>query len=938
MKISRREFLKGIGTAAASFATLGVSKTAFGMEEKVLPPRFAKAAAKMKEGICDEIPCSLCSVGCGLRMRIIGNVPANVEGATQHPINKPFLWNSGAPGYRSLCGKPFHLVEAMRQGKERILRHAIIRKRGGVFEKAEINYAVTRAATLIKETHSAKFTREDSEGKAVNRCEAIGFIGGSGLSNEECYAAQKLARGLGLVYIDTVTRSSIAPVNHAFIATFGRPGATNPVTDIVNSGAVLIVGADPATETPMIMRHVFDAVVRNKAKVVVIDSRQSGTAARAHTFAQVRPGTEFAFIMGLINSVLQDGIYVEEYLRHNTDAQFLIAEEFRTVADTDGVLSGYAGGEYDRSSWRYVLRRNGQVERDDRMRRSRVLLQVLKKHFSRYNESAVCRVTGVSRQTFRQVYRDFCEATAKTGVAGVILFGKGLTARSTGTQAVRALSILQLLLGNIGVSGGGLIPVVSEGNAQGASDFGLLFEFLPGYLPSPTKNLDTFEAYVKSHRRISAEPDAFNEWKNLDSYLASYLCDMYGATDLNTAYSYLPKRDPGKDYSVYGMLSAIENGEIEGLLVMGEDPVASLNTERWLFALSKLKWLVVFDWTMNDTAGFFEDKRFSSGGPEVILLPATPFVERQGSFTNISRWLQWQKPQAIVATTTERITGLDFLNRLYGLLSSGGTGFDEGIRNLNWEKMAMGDASFVLTMINGLDFSSGDSVAKRKLLRNPRDLKADGSTQCANRFYCGCASAHKWFEGANSIEDPTELGLYHKWGWSWPMNVRVMYNRAGVRREGTPFAKPLVTFRGSKWEGQDIVDGPVEASPKEVAPFVATPEGVAKLFAPDLLDGALPTYYEEPDLPFTNHFSPAYRTAPLLLIREGDSLFGERQENAKLVVAVKFSLGEHLGGGSLTRRLPFFARFLREFFVEVDSETAQELGITNGSKVRLRNL
>jgi len=952
MKISRREFLKGLGAAAASAATMQFGKRLLADEEKTPPARFSIGAEKLKS-TCEEIPCSLCSVGCGLRMRVSEGMLLQVEGATEHPINgTSFL--AGRPAFRSLCGKPFHIVKAMYVpaeerakvlrgpvkkaptiGAGRLLRSAFIRKGGSSdWQQTSIQNAISRAAELIKSTHSARFEEYDDEGRRVNRCEAIGFVGGSGLSNEECYAVQKILRGLGLVYIDSVIRDSLAPAIHALKATFGRPGATNPIPDIANAEAVLIVGADPATEAPVMMRYVFESTMLRRAKVICIDSRHTGTAARSHIHAAVRPGTELALILGMINYVLENGEYTEEFIRENTDAQFLIADEFRTVSDTDGVFSGLGEGGYDRSSWRYILRRDGTIDRDDRMAYPRALLKVMKKHFRRYSESAVCRVTGLSRQTFTQVCEKFCSATSTTGSPGVILFGRGLTARSTGTQAVRALAILQLLLGNIGRSGGGLIPVVAEGNAQGAADFGLLYEFLPGYLPAPTADLHSFNDYISRHRKESREPCAFNEWARIDSYLASYLCDMFGDTDRETAYSYLPKLDPKKDYSVHGLLSAIEDGKVEGLIVMGEDPAAELNTERWLNALSKLKWLVVFNWMENDTAEFFKEKRFSSSGTEVVLIPATPFIEREGSFTNITRWLQWQKSRTLFPAAGERINGLEFLNTLYSSLAAGGTGFDAGISALNWEEKAMRDPQFVITMINGLDFKSGTSVARRKRLRNRFALKADGSTQCANHLYCGCTTRGKWFEGINSITDRSGLGLYHDWGWSWPDNVRVMFNRACVKRDGTPFAEALVTFSARKWSGKDIVDGPLDKSPKEVAPFIATPDGVARFFTPELADGPLPTFYEEPDLPFTNHFAPKYRNSPVLLRRKGET-FGSAAEQT--VVVVRFSIGEHLLGGSATRRIPFFSKFTSGFFVEVDSETAEALGIKNGSKVRLRN-
>lgn len=954
MRVSRREFLKGVGVVAASAVTMGWSKRLLADEKKRPPARFSIAAQKLKS-TCEEIPCMLCSVGCGLRIRVAESAILQVEGATEHPINgTSFL--AGKSAYRSLCGKPFHIARAMNIppeervkvlrgpvkkaapiGAGRLLRGAFIRKSGEVgWKQTSVENAISRAAELIKATHSAHFEEYDGDGRRVNRCEAIGFIGGSGLSNEECYAAQKLFRGLGLVYIDSVIRNSLAPTIHALKATFGRPGATNPIPDIANAKAVLIVGADPATEAPVVMRYVFEATMRNDAKVVCIDSRHSGTAARAHIHAAVRPGTEFALILGMINFILENGGYVEDFIRENTDAQFIIVDEFRTVADTDGVFSGLKGDDYDGATWKYALRRDGRIDRDDRMRHPRTLLKVMKKHFRRYNESAVCRVTGLSRQTFRRICEAFCTETSTTGSSGVILFGRGLTARSTGTQAVRALAILQLLLGNIGKSGGGLIPVVSEGNAQGAADFGLLYEFLPGYLPAPTADLHGFNDYMNRHKRVTKEPDSFNEWGRIDAYLASYLCDMYGDTDRETAYSYLPKLDPKKDYSIYGLLTAIEDGRVEGLVVMGEDPVAELNAERWAKAVAKLKWLVVFDWMENDTAEFFKDGKLSSSRTEVVLIPAMPFVERQGSFTNITRWLQWQRSRTIVAASTDRIEGLKFLDRLFSSLSSGGTGFDASMSSLNWESKAMRDPEFVITMINGLDFKSGTSAANRKKLRGRSALKADGSTQCANHYYCGCISKSRWHEGTNSISDRSGVGLYHDWGWAWPDNVRVMYNRASVRRDGTPFDKPLVTFSPPRWKGGDIVDGPHNKSPKEIAPFTATPDGVARLFAPDLRDGPLPAYYEEPDLPFPNHFTPRYRNSPVLLRRIKDSL-PDRPASGASVVALRFSLGEHLGAGSATRRIPFFSSLTNGFFVEVDGETAELLGIKNGSKVRLRN-
>lgn len=438
--------------------------------------------------------------------------------------------------------------------------------------------------------------------------------------------------------MDSQARDTVAPAAIALKETFGRPGGTNHFADIKHAKAVMIVGANPASDTPVAMRWAFDACDRNGAKVICVDPRLTQTAARAHIHAQIRPGTDLALIAGIINYVLKEQKFTKPYVLQYTDASFVLDKGFFSPTDTEGVFSGLSGDKYDRSTWRYRLDAKGVPLSDETLSEPRTVLNVLKKHFQRYEPDIVCRITGVKLSAFEDMCKAFGE-TGSLGSSGVILFGRGVMQQAQSTQIIRALAILQLLLGNIGVPGGGLIPLYPEGNGQGAADFGLLWEFLPGYLALPSESDATLKDYVERCTPKTNDRTSFNKMKSYSNYTVSLLKAFYGneATGGNDfCFTYLPRVEEGKDYSLSAIFEAINEGKIKGLVVFGENPALGPNGTFRRKALAKLEWLAVFDSFENETAAFWKAPKENLAGSktEVYLFPATMLGEHSGTLTN----------------------------------------------------------------------------------------------------------------------------------------------------------------------------------------------------------------------------------------------------------------------------------------------------------------
>ncbi len=923
MKMTRREFLKSLAGGAAGLAMSGLraQEEENGGEEVT---RFDIVCDQVGGGTLNTI-CALCPVGCGLKMDLFKDRVVCAGGGFGHPVNG-MNWvhggeNSPFNGYVSGCARALNLVAAE---KEDVFLRSCRTRAGSDWKDVRLDRAISAAADLIS-------------GSCAGGGGGVAMVAGAGLTNEECYLARKLAAGLGIWAVDSTASEVLGPTTRAMLATFGRAGATIPLPSVKLAKRVLVVGADVPAEAPVAARWIFEAVEANDARLMVVNPRQDGLAARAHVFAQVRPGTELALVLGLINFVLSTNAFTPDYLKKNTDAALLISNSFRTVADADGVFSGLSNGRYDTSTWRYLRHPSGRVLAHDKMLHPRTLINVMRKHFAVYDATTVCRVTGIGPEQFENICRTFCAATFDPSVPGLVVFGRGLTATTQGTQAVRALCILQLLLSNVGFPGAGLLPVFPQGNGQGAADLGFLAGFMPGCLPAPTEAEPTLEAYLKRHA------DATHAGVGLKERIVSCLIDTFDTSDPEEAYRLWPKPPAGKTGSIEEMIEAADDGRLEGVILLGEDP-AETHGARWLEAAAKLKWLVVFDPLPNRTAEFFTAKGRGSASTEVIQVPGRLFWGRAGTTTTLWRRMQWTEPEVVMGQAEVPTAGITFINRLHDELLSR-EGVSAGLAKLRRDEHA--DDPLRLAPVLG-----GKNLKNNKPLASSADLAADGSTRCFCWSYAGCGQRLK----GNSNRDPSAAGLYRGWGHSTPDGVCVMFNRASVKVSGDPLSTGgVVRYVDGVWSGSDVVDGaddPAQGGFMTSALDVVfmkeegergprktlTMRGLARLFAPELASGPLPAYYEEPDVPLGNLFTPPVPHPPVVEVRgrvtTGDG--GSTKAGTVAVIATRHPTRE--AHGRLGLRLASVTAVSGGPFIELDRDTAEALGIGEGSTVRVETV
>lgn len=988
MNISRRDFLKiSTITAAGTFAsTLGLPR-AFAQGDPGRSPLFedrgyaAKIVGKHTPSVCP-----FCSVGCGIGIYTGGLVEGvdmkgvdevmHIEGDPDNPINGcPDLRRSRAGVGRpptvdtvggSVCPKAQHLfyvTQRMKKlNKNRITK--VLHRRPGAGDWAEIDFkkAISMVAERIKKTRDENFVRLDESDNAVNRCEGIGFIGGSTTNNEPNYAFSKLVRALGLVYVDNEARDSYAPAIKAMRETFGRPGMTNTIPDIRNARHVLIIGANPGADQPAIMRWVFEAQDRNAAHIIVVDPRVSRTAATASLHLRIRPGTDLALIGGVINYILTntDKPWHEDYVLRHTDASFVLDSHFLTATESKGVFSGFEeeGRVYDKEKgkWEYLYNpreRKGEYKdaifpkQDPSYKMPRTVLNVLRKQFSRYTAPTVCQICGIDAAEFEQ----FCKiysSTYRSGDAGVVLFGRGVMSQATGAQTVRALAILQILLGNIGIPGGGLVPLLTSCNTQGACDMGLLAEYLPGYLEMPSASDRNLGEYLDRVSAKSEDPTSFNERgkAHFEKYMVNFLQAMFAGSVSKSnewGFDYLPKLDPRKDYTLGGMFDAMDAGTVKGLVVVGENPALGANGSARRKAMGKLDWLVVYDVFESETSAFWRSQEGSGSSTEVFMFPAPTVAECSGTVTNMSRWLQWQEralsPSAEDADRREAIFLADSLaTELKKVYSSEGK-FPEPINALSWwSEKQLEKPTIVMFEISGNRFRENDEMAASETLRSTAELMLDGSTRCGCWLYLGASQKKLNNRQEYHASDLTGIGLYSGFAWSWPNNTRIMFNRASTGKDGKPYnsGQVLVDYGQDAWNCNDVLDGPQD-DPKRIRAFTATPIGVAKLFAEGMEDGPLPEFYEPLESGSSNSLEHVHQTSPLLRIRKIDQIASYGSDLAKKypIIGLTYSLAEHHGSGSVTRYSRGAGELVPAFFVEVGADLAKEKGIANGDKVTI---
>jgi formate dehydrogenase major subunit len=764
---------------------------------------------------------------------------------------------------------------------------------------------------------------------------------------------------------------------------FGRGGATTPPSDLVNSDAILIMGSNMAENHPVGFQWVIEARERG-AKVIHIDPRFSRTSAMANIWAPLRAGSDIMLLGGLIHYVLENNKDFREYVIHYTNASIILPEEFKDTEDLGGVFSGWDANNrrYDASTWLYgACIQSGRVspksagphsghckdgagaaadlgdcECDPTLSHPRCVYQVLKRHYARYTPELVERFCGVPRERFLKIAETFCTASGPEKT-GAICYALGWTQQSKGPQIIRAAAILQLLLGNIGRPGGGILALRGHASIQGSTDIPTLYDILPGYLPMPNLGLDSknLADYVAKHR------DSTGWWWNFDKYIVSLLKAYYGEEakkENDWGFNWLP-RVTG-DHSHQGYFLEMMDGKVEGLFVMGQNPaVAGPNSRLERKALSKLKWLVVRDMVELETASFWYDSPEVERGElrpeeiatEVFLLPAAGHAEKNGCFTNTQRLLQWHQkavdPPGDARSETWFMYHLG--RRLREKAKQDPQPRNAGLSALTWDYSLEGTmqepkVEEILQEINGY------AVADHTLVSGFNELKADGSTACGCWIYSGVFPR----PGENRANQRNSQDLWgHGWGFAWPSDRRILYNRASARPDGRPWSerKKLVWWdeQNKEWTGLDVPDftrtkAPNYQPPKHAQgdealagdkPFILHPDGTGWIFAPKgLADGPLPTHYEGLEAPVSNPLYPDQQSNPASMRDERpENRYASSPDDRFPYVMSTYRLTEHHTSGAMSRMLPHLAELQPEFFCEISPELASERGIENAGWV-----
>jgi formate dehydrogenase major subunit len=723
---------------------------------------------------------------------------------------------------------------------------------------------------------------------------------------------------------------------------------TNHWIDIKNADAILIMGSNAAEHHPISFKWILDAKSRG-AVVMHVDPKFSRTSARSDFHVPLRSGTDIAFLGGLIKHIIENEKYFKDYVVNYTNASFIVGPDYKF---DDGLFSGYdpSTRKYDRSKWAYELGENKVPKRDPNLKHPRCVFQLMKQHYSRYTLDKVSDITGVSKDNLLKVY-DAYSATGTPDKAGTILYALGWTQHTVGVQNIRSAAILQFLLGNIGIAGGGINALRGEPNVQGSTDHTLLYHLVPGYMAVPVADWQTLADYNKANTPVSNDPQSANWWQNKPKYFVSLLKGWFGenATRENDfGYGMLPKVEKGEDYSYLFLFDRMYRGEIEGGFILGLNPMNSVpNSNKIRKALDNLDWLVTVDVHNSETT---DNWRRPGVDPrtiktEVFLLPSAHRLEKDGSVTNSGRWQLWHY-KAVNPPGEARTFGdmmVDLINRVRKMYKERSGTYPDPVLKIDWP--AKYDAEEMARRINGR-FTADTKVNNKQykkghLVPSFTALAVDGSTSSLNWLYTGSYTEE---DGNKSKRrDPKQtpmqaaIGMYPNWAWCWPVNRRILYNRASVDLNGQPWnpQKAVIKWEDSKWVG-DVPDGgwPPLATGKGKYPFIMTVHGFGQVYGPGRMEGPFPEHYEPIETPVVNHpFSKQLHNPCYKFVRsEMDALAKPADPNYPIVLTT-YSVTEHWCGGGETRNVPNLLEAEPQLYVEMSHELAEQKGIRNGDGV-----
>lgn len=959
MELSRRSFFKSglaFGASAAAAATASAETT------------HAEAPYKLRNVKEVTNICCYCSGGCGTICSSRDGELINLEGDPDHPVNLGGLCPKGAAmwGLRNV-------VTADRKAKlhpDRPLYPMVRRPGKKEWERLSWDEAVNEIARHIKTTRDATFV-EKEDGITVNRCDGISSFGAAQLNNEEGWLVQKFARSMGILSIDNQTRVCHSSTVAGLAPSFGRGSMTSHWCDFANSDVIMSIGSNNVENHPLSSRWVERAQDKG-AKWIVVDPRYSRSAAQADIYARIRPGTDIAFYGGLIRYIIENKLYQKEYILHYTNAACILRPDFKFNEET-GLFSGWdpETKRYDNETWGYdVDKKVGWdttpgsafswvndpdvpkfktpdlkvLKRDMTLTDPNCVLNVMRRHYARYTPEMVHRVTGMDMDVMKKVWDTFA-STGRPDKAGSILYALGQTQHSYGSQNCRAMCVVQLLLGNIGIAGGGINALRGEPNVQGSTDVGASSHQAPGYLAWPTaKSHPTLAKY------LSTETYAAGYYSNKPKFWVSALKEWFGDNAVfenDYCYDLLPKIAPKKDYGDFSTIMSfndMRDDKIKGYMCWGMNPAHSTpNAKHARHAMAKLDWLLVADWFQTETSLFWcaPDMKPEEVQTEVYFLPAALIYEKIGSINNSGRWIQWR--EKAVEPPGECKSDFEMMMLIWEKLcelyrKEGGACPDQILKtNMNYRINGKADLRALSWSLNGY------TVKDQKLIPGYAALKADGTTACGIWIFSGyynneaekmdpmkqpCTRRNK--------SDPSGLGLFPEWSFAWPANRRILYNRASADPEGRPWdpKRTLVEWKGDHWLQNDVGDFVTAKGPDDKA-FFMTWEQNARLFAYGMADGPLPEHFEPHEAPVKNLLNGAGGN-PCIRFADDPSVKRGCVKDFPFVVTT-YSVVEHWQTGTQTRNIPWLNELIPCNFIELSEELAAEKGIKTGDMVHVWN-
>ena len=728
---------------------------------------------------------------------------------------------------------------------------------------------------------------------------------------------------------------------------------TNHWVDFQHADVLLIMGSNCAENHPISFKWIMKAKDKG-AKIISVDPRFTRTSARADFYTGLRSGTDIAFLGGMINYILENDKIFKDYVVMYTNASFIVDDKF---GFKEGMFNGYDADKKKYAPGSFGFKRDvtGMIDKDPTLQNPRCVYQLLKQHYSRYNLEKVSSITGTSKEDLTAVYEAYA-ATGTRDKAGTILYALGWTQHTVGVQNIRTMSMIQLLLGNMGICGGGVNALRGEPNVQGSTDHAILYDSLPGYMYAPRVYMEDLEHYQKKLVPMAGDPQSANWKQNYPKYIVSLLKSWYGdaATKENQyCWNWLPKLEDTQVASIMHLFDLMYAGKLKGFTSIGQNPCGSLpNSNKIRKALSKLEWMAHVNIFDNETASFWkgpgmDPKKIKT---EVFLFPAAASMEKAGSMTNSGRLAQWKYVAANPPGDAIPIGDWIFklMNKLKALYKKEKGAFPDPINNLVWDygdEKGNYDPFKVSRAINGYftrDVTIADKAYKKgDVVPGFPLLQTDGSTASGNWVYCGLFTA----DGKNLAQrrgkaDPTGLGLYSEWGWAWPMNRRIIYNRASVDADGKPWnpAKPLLEWKDGKWVG-DVADGaypPLADKEKGKLPFIMAADGVGQLFGPGLVDGPFPEHYEPLESPLAKNPMSETRFNPTVKPLSSDMDKISPPADPKFpIVCSTYTCTEHWATGASTRWQSWLTEAMPEAYVEMSLELAKEVGVANGEKVKV---